>query len=175
MGGRGSSNKGAAKAPHLLLPGGTRYSLEDLAKLLGFDNKEQLLHAQELRKLIGDGKNKSDGAKVAKYLTEHGGGFGSIGPIMLRIGLPRDKLLDIFHALKPLHDHGILMATMPLSYKHYEDPFDLAASTSPSDTEAMNVLMHTRFSIPNGATYLNRLRDLPIDIIVSGNENRKHK
>lgn len=171
MGGRGSSNNGALGAGKLLGPGGAQLSLEDLAKLLGFGNKNKMLGAQEMQKLLN---GKSDGGRVAKYLAEHGGHGGSLGPIMLRIGLPRDKLLDIFHALKPLHDHGILTATMPLSYKQYEDPFQLAAHTTMADEAAVEALLQTQFRIPDGASYLRRLANLPINFIV-GTENNKHK
>jgi hypothetical protein len=171
MGGRGSSNKGALGATRLALPSGVNTSQEDLAKILGFNNKAQLHDAQELKKFIGPGT--SDEAKVADYVAHHG--MGSIGPIMLRIGLPRNKLLDIFHALKPLHDHGILTATMPISYKHYEDPFDLAAHASANDNGAMAALARTVFNIPSGASYLKRLENLPLGLLGGDSNGRKKK
>lgn len=53
----------------------------------------------------------SNERKLLDHLMRHGG--GRLGPIMLRMGLPRDKLLDIWNALKPLSEHGLISEIFP--------------------------------------------------------------
>lgn len=114
---------------------------------------------QEVIKKILDGKITNpealqllkDHPKLAGPLTVrhiiqhygHGNHHGTLGPIMLRIGLPRDRLLDIVDVLKPLRDHELLSLSMPLSLPGWQDPFVAAhavRSGQVKGAEAMSIL-----------------------------------
>lgn len=162
MGGRGkgSANAGAAASPLLHLPNGTRITPE-IAKQLGFRSIDEMFKAMEARDFIA---KHQDAGRVVKYISDHRG-LGSLGPIMLRIGLPRNKLLDIVHALKPLQDHGILSATMPFSFKGFEDPFSLASSSIAHDAATYDALAQTEINTLNVRLWLKRIKNVPIGLM----------
>lgn len=165
MGGRGKASAGGARALIGAPNGVNRLSQEDLARRLGFSSVEEMNKARELHDFLGSNPN-GDAQKVVEHLAKNGGrGLGSIGPIMLRIGLPRNKLLDIVHALKPLRDHGILSAAMPLSYKSWEDPFELAVSSSAHEPGAQRALARTEITMADANIWLKKIKNAPIDLI----------
>lgn len=84
-------------------------NLSQQIKLLGIPNMTIARQTAKYLQL----KNGSLEKKVMDDLVRHGGrsGMGGIGAIRLRIGLPRDKLLDIKNVFKSLHDHGMLAMT----------------------------------------------------------------
>lgn len=161
MGGRGKGSAGAAANPLLHTASGVRLTPQEIAKQLGFKSIAEMEKAAELRDFVAQ---NSDSAKVMKNLSEHRG-MGGLGPIMLRIGLPRNKLLDIVHALKPLRDHGILSLTMPFSYKGYEDPFKLAESSVANEAGALNALEQSTLSALDSRVWLKKIKNAPFDIL----------
>ena len=119
MGGRGESSKRAGAAGVMRI-GGNTTDLEQVARMSGFGSVEEMRNAAQFQKTIDEG---GDTAKILKFIAEHPRTGGSLlGPIMLRIGLPRSKFLDILNTFKPLSQHGILTLQMPITLRN-TDPF----------------------------------------------------
>lgn len=83
--------------------------------------------AEELKSLL-EKNSKLAAAVVAHHIAHYSGSHrhGTLGPIMLRFGLPRDKLLDMVNALKPLHDHSLIDLNGPFTLPGWQDPFQAA-------------------------------------------------
>lgn len=106
MGGTGKTSPGGGGVVRV---NNTRVNVPQQMRALGIPN---MTTARQVAKYL-QLKDGSLEKKVMDDLIKHGGrtGMGGLGAIRLRMGLPRDKLLDLKNVFKSLHDHGMIALT----------------------------------------------------------------
>lgn len=81
----------------------------------------------------------------------NGRGSGSLGSIMLRMKFgPRTPLLDLYDALKPLSEHGLISSVVPLT-------------GNPTSTQLAQIEIQSTLSRAN----LRKLQNVSTDVLVA--------